>query len=275
MKTFSPFLIFSGSILLLFLFITGCGPKPPQVILDAEDQYALAKGEYEKEHWDKALLELQKLILNYPGVNFIDSAQYLLGLTYFNQKEYPSAINEFNRILTSFPTSSLGDDAAFKVAECDFRMSPKAELDQTHTHKALYELENFLNDYPLSDKREEAQKLVDECNAKLAKKVYKGGYLYYKMRHYDAASLYFKQVLDEYQNTEWAKLAQFYLAEALYKGKKYDQAKEEYQKFIQDYPQDELVKKANKNLEKTVRILAVEDKEKTAVETKENSKLKE
>jgi outer membrane protein assembly factor BamD len=275
MKTISSLLTFTCGTLLIFLFITNCGPKAPQLILDAEDQYALAKREYEEKQWDKALLELQKLILNYPGVNFIDSAQYLLGMTYFNQKEYPSAINEFNRVLTSFPTSSLGDDAAFKVAECDFRMSPKAELDQSHTQKALDELKNFLDDYPLSDKREEAQKILNECRAKLAKKVYKGGSLYYKMRHYDAASLYFKQVLDEYQDTEWSKPAQYYLAEALYKEKKYDQAKEEYQKFIQDFPQDELVKKATKNLEKIVRLLASEGKEKTAVETKDNLKLKE
>ncbi|MFH1336449.1 MAG: outer membrane protein assembly factor BamD, partial [Candidatus Zixiibacteriota bacterium] len=200
MKTISSLLTFISATLLFFLYISSCGPKAPQLILDAEDQYTLAKSEYEKEHWDKALLELQKLILNYPGVNFIDSAQYLLGMTYFNQKEYPSAINEFNRILTSFPTSSLGDDAGFKVAECDFEMSPKAELDQSHTQKALDELKNFLDDYPLSNKREEAQKLLNECRAKLAKKVYKGGYLYYKMRRYDAASLYFEQVLDEYQD---------------------------------------------------------------------------
>ena len=275
MKTISTLLILIIGTLLFFLFISSCGPKTPQLILDAEDQYALAKSEYERKHWDKALLELQKLILNYPGVNFIDSAQYLLGMTYFNQKEYPSAVNEFNRILSSFPTSSLGDDAAFKVAESDFRMSPRAELDQSHTQKSIDELKNFLDDYPFSDKREEAQKLLNECRAKLAKKVYRGGYLYYKMRRYDAAVLYFERVRDEYQDTEWSKSAQFYLAEALYKKRKYDQAKEEYQKFIQDYPQDELAKKASKKLDKIVKLLVSEGKEKTAVETKENSKLKE
>jgi outer membrane protein assembly factor BamD len=234
-----------------------------------------AKEEYQKKHWDKAVLELRKYILSCPGAANIDSAYYLLGMSYFNQREYPSAINEFNQLLSSFATSQLTDDAAFKVVECDFEMSPKAELDQSHTQKALDELNNFLDDYPLSDKREEAQKLFKECRTKLAKKVYKGGYLYYRMRRYDAASLYFERVLDEYHDTEWSKLAQFCLAEALYKGKKYDQAKEEYQKFIQDFPQDMLNKKANKKLEKIVKILVSKGKEKTAVETKENAKLKE
>jgi outer membrane protein assembly factor BamD len=266
MKTKSFIWIFVSIIQLIFLFAFGCGPKAPKLILDAEDQYTLAKREFDNKHWDQAVLELQKLILNYPGVGFIDSAQYLLGLTYFNQKEYPLAIGEFNRLLSSFPTSSLGDDAAFKVAECDFKLSPKAELDQSHTQKAIDELKDFLDDYPVSDKKEPALNLLKECRNKLAKKVYKAGYLYFKMKHYSGASMYFRQVLDEYPDTEWLKPAQFYLAEAMYKEKKYDQAKQEYQNFLQGFPTDELTKKVNKRLEKIVKILASDVKEKTDVE---------
>ncbi len=274
MKAQSFILIFVGIILPILLFCSGCGPKAPKLILDAEDQYALAQREFEKENWDKTVIELQKLILNYPGVSFIDSAQYLLGITYFNQKEYPLAIGEFNRLLSSFPTSPLGDDAAFKVAECDFEMSPKAELDQSHTQKAMEELKNFLDDYPQSDKREPALELLNKCTTKLAKKAYKAGYLYYKMKRYSGARMYFKLVLDGYPDTEWSKPARFYLAEAMYKEKKYDQAQEEYQNFLQDFPNDELTNKVNKRLEKIAKILAADGKEKTGVEAKENSKLK-
>lgn len=241
----------------------GCGPKPPKLILDAQDQYALAKREFENEHWDKAVLELQKLILNYPGVGFIDSAQYLLGMTYFNQKEYPMAIDEFNRLLSSFSTSSLANDATFKAAECDVRLSPRAELDQSHTLKALDELNNFLEEYPESDQRVQALDLVNQCRSKLAKKSYKSGQLYYKMGRYLPAESYFQQVLDEYSDTEWAKPARFYLAESLYKEKKYNQAKTEYESYLQNSPKDESTKKANKRLEKIDKILASGVKEKT------------
>ncbi len=256
MKTKTLILIFTG-ILILILFITmGCGPKPPQLVLGAEDQYALAKREFNDKHWDKAVLELQKLILNYPGVSFIDSAQFLLGMTYFNQKEYPLAIGEFNRLVSSFSTSSLTDDAAFKLAECDFELSPRAELDQSHTQEALDALNNFLEDYPGSDKREQALNLVNKCKSKLAKKIYRNGYLYFKMRHYAPAALYFQQVLDDYPDTEWSKPARFYLAETRYKDNKYEQAKTEYQNYLENYPHDELTQKITKRLEKIVRILA-------------------
>ena len=268
MKTKSFILILTGVVLLMVIVTCGCGPKPPKLILDAPDQYALAKREFENKHWDKAALELQKLILNYPGVGFIDSAQYLLGMTYFNQKEYPLAIDEFNRLLSSFPTSPLADDATFKAAECDFRLSPRAELDQSHTQKALDELNNFLEEYPESDQREQALDLVKQCRSKLAKKGYKSGYLYYKIGRYLPAELYFQQVLDEYPDTEWAKPARFYLAESLYKEKKYKQAKTEYESYLQNSPQDKLIKKVAGRLEKINKILASSTKEKTEANKK-------
>ena len=87
------------------------------MVLDAEDQYALAKREFEEKNWNRAVVELQKLIFNYPGAAFVDSAQYLLGMAYFNQKEYPLAIGEFSKLLSSYPTSQLADDAAFMIAQ--------------------------------------------------------------------------------------------------------------------------------------------------------------
>jgi outer membrane protein assembly factor BamD len=266
MKTKLFVIIFLNIILLSVLFSSSCGPKAPKIILDSEDQYALAKREFDKKHWDQAVLELQKLILNYPGVSFIDSAQYLLGLTYFNQTEYPLAIGEFDRLLSSYPTSLLADAAAFKAAESDFKMSPKAELDQEHTQKAMDELNNFLNDYPQSDRREEALQLLNKCRAKLAFKAYKAGYLYYRMKHYESALIYLHQVTNDYHDTEWAKPAQFQIAEVLYKEKKYDQAKDEYQKFLQDFPNDELAQKVNKRLEKIVKNLASGGEEKNKVD---------
>lgn len=265
-KSFILIFLFSVFCILYSVFGLGCGPKMGKIILDAEDQYALAKREFEKKHYAQAVIELEKLILSYPGVSFIDSAQYLLGMAYFNQQEYPLAIEEFNKLLTSYPTSLLADDAAFKVTESDFKMSPRAELDQSHTQKAMDELKNFLDDYPQSDRREEGLQLLNKCRAKLRKKAYKSGYLYYKMRRYDSALIYFRQVINEYHDTEWAKPAQFQIAEGLYKNKKYDEAKEEYQKFLQDFPDDKLAKKAKQRLEKIVKSLATGAEKKSEVE---------
>ena len=239
------------SLSLFFLvFSMACGPKQPSLILDAEDQFALAKREFEKKHYEQAVIEFQKLIFNYPGAVFIDSAQYLLSVSYFDQKDYPSAVTEFNKLLSSFPTSLLSDDAAFMVALCDFKMSARAELDQERTSKALEELKSFLDDYPESDRTKEAQDLLTECRSKLAKKVYESGRLYFKMRQYEAALIYLNDIINEYHDTKWAPPAQFHIAETYFKQKKFDQAKEEYQKFLENFPEDKLAGKAKGRLEK-------------------------
>jgi len=218
--------------------------------LDAEDQFALAKREFEIKHYDQAMIEFQKLIFNYPGAVFIDSAQYLLGMSYYNQEEYPLAIVEFNKLLSSFPTSQLSDDAAFMRAFGDFKMSAKAELDQKHTLQAIEELQSFLDDYPASDRAKEAFDLLKECRSKLAKKAYKNGHLYFKRKQYEAALIYLKDVINGYHDTEWAAPSQFQIAEVYFKQKKFDQAKTEYQKFLESFPQDKLAKKAKERLEK-------------------------
>jgi outer membrane protein assembly factor BamD len=235
---------------LLLPLLWGCGPKPPSIILDAEDQYTVAKREYDAKHWDRAVVELQKLVFNHPGAAFVDSAQYLLGMAYYNQKEYPSAILEFNKILYSFPTSLLADDAAFLVAKSDFEMAPKAELDPTNTEKALEEVRRFLDDYPQSDRRPDAEELLNQCLTKLAKKAYQAGLLYYKRGRYDAALIYFEHVLDDYGSTVWAKDARFRLAEVYYKQGEFSKAREEYQRFVETFPEDKLAAKAQDRLKK-------------------------
>jgi outer membrane protein assembly factor BamD len=236
--------------LLLLIFLASCGPKQAGVVLDAEDQFALAKREFGKERYEQAIIEFQKLVFNYPGAVFIDSAQYLLAMSNFNQDDYPLAVMEFNRLMSSFPTSQLSDDAAFMVAFCDFKMSAKAELDQKHTEQAIEELQNFLDDYPTSDRAQEALDLLRESRSKLAKKAYKTGTLYLKMKRYDAALIYLRDVVNEYHDTRWTVPAQFQIAEVYFKQKKYDQAKGEYEKFLENFPQDKLAKEAKQRLKK-------------------------
>ena len=241
---------------LSFILGLGCGPKAPKVVLDAEDQYAVARREFDDKHWNKAVVELQKVIFNYPGAGFIDSAQFLLGMAYFNEEEFPSAILEFNKLLVSYPTSRLADDAAFMVAKSDLEISPKAELGQENTQRAVDGLRNFLDEYPQSDRKEEAGELLVRARGKLAKKTYKNGYLYYRLGHYESALIYLEKVLNDYHDTEWVEDARFQIAEVYYKEKKYDQAKEEYEKFLQDFPDHKLAENAKKRLKKIENKLA-------------------
>jgi len=234
---------------ILFL-ILGCASTKELPVLGVEEQFALAKKEYEKKHYSEAILEFQKLIYNYPGAAFVDSAQYLLGMCYFKEKDYPSAVGEFKKLLTSFSESPLADDASFMIGFAHYKDSPKAELDQKNTSRAIRELEDFLEEYPQSEYAKEAQKLLFEARSKMAQKLYKNGRLYFKLKHYQSALLYLEEVLDQYADTKFSAPANFLIAESYLKQKKYDLAELEYRKFLERYPGDRLAGKVKKRLKK-------------------------
>lgn len=235
---------------ILLLILSCAGSRRDNLFLGAEDQFSLAKREYEGRHYSQARLEFQKLIFNYPGSALVDSAQYLLGMCYFKEKDYSAAVGEFNKLLHSFSASPLADDASFMIAYSHFKDSPRAELDQTSTLRAIREIKDFLEGYPLSEYREEAQKLLWEAQSKMAKKLYKSGALYFKLKHYEAARIYLQQVLEQYPESNYSAEAHFLVAESYFKQKKYDLAELEYRKFLREYPNDELTAKVNKRLKK-------------------------
>jgi len=235
---------------LLPLILSCAAARKETPVLGAEDQFALAKKEYAKKKYSDAVTEFQKLIFNYPGAAFVDSAQYLLGMCYFQDKDYSSSVGEFKKVLSSFSESPLAADASFMIAYAHFKDSPKAELDQTNTLKAIQELKDFLDEYPQSQHAPEAQKLLYEARTKQAQKLYKNGRIYYKLKHYDAALLYLQEVLDQYSDTKYSAPASFLIAESYREQKKSDLAELEYRKFLQKYPQDKLAGKVKARLNK-------------------------
>ena len=235
-------------ISILILLLLSCTSENIKPVPDAEDQYQIAKREYQEKDWSNAIIEFQKLIFNYPGFARADSAQFLLAMSYFNNKEYPLAAGEFNKLSFSFPTSILTDDAMYYSGVCALKQSPKPELDQEYTHIAIERFEDFLEEYPQSEFVPQAQEKLLEARSKLAKKTYNSAHLYVKMDNYEAALIYLNEVLDLYADTPWASKSFFLLGEVYLKQKKLDKAKQTFQEFIEKYPQDKLADKAKEKI---------------------------
>jgi outer membrane protein assembly factor BamD len=235
---------------LLPLVLSCAAARKETPVPGAEDQFAIAKKEYNRKKYTNAITEFQKLIFNYPGAAFVDSAQYLLGMCYFQDKDYSSSVGEFKKVLSSFSESPLATDASFMIAYAHYKDSPKAELDQTNSLKAIQELKDFLDEYADSQHAPEAQKLLFEARTKQAQKLYNNGRIYYKLKHYDAALIYLQDLLDQYSDTKYAAPASFLIAESYWQQKKNDLAELEYRKFLEKYPGDKLAGKVKARLNK-------------------------
>jgi outer membrane protein assembly factor BamD len=159
----------------------------------------------------------------------VDDAQFQLAEAYFYSEDYVSAAFEYERIREDFPLSPLVDDAQFRLGLCYFRESPRAELEQENTYRAIEEFVRFIQDYPQSPQVEKAQEKIVECRAKLAKKEYLNGKFYLKAGDYDASLVYFREVLSTFGDTKWAAYAQFGIGEALFRKEAYEDALQAYQ----------------------------------------------
>lgn len=248
-KKLSKIKIFIFLVIFSKVLFLSCGTTKIKPIPDAETQFEIAKGEFKKKHFTEAVTEFRKLIFNYPGFAKIDSAQYLLASSYYKNDEYAFAIGEFKKLISSFPSSSLADDASFMIGKANFELSPKSSLDQTYTHYAIEAFESFLEEYPQSDLAPVAKKLLWDAKNKLAEKAYKNGKLYVKLKDYKAAMIYLDEVLKEYQESLWTSWALYQKGEVKRFQGKNGEAKEFYQKVIENYPKSKPAKKAKQRLD--------------------------
>lgn len=247
-----PHYFVAATLIIVSILLQACGAPGVKTAPTASEQFALAKKEYDKKHYLKAIDGFQKVIFNFPGVTMVDTAQYYLAMSYYENEEYELASAEFNRLNTNYPHSDFVDDAQYMAGVCYFKNTPQNyALDQEDMKRAVTAMEDFITDNPDSPLITDARNIILQARTKLARKEFENGALYFKLDDYQAASIYFQLVIDEYTDTEYASKALFKLAESAYKQEKYLDSQAKFNSFISLYPSDTMVPRAKEYLEKT------------------------
>lgn len=193
----------------------------------------------------------QELIYSAPGSAIIDSVYYGLAECQFKEKNYYLALNDYRNIVTSYPRSTLVDDAAFKIGLCYWKQSSGFKLDQTETHQAIESFRIFLLDYPTSELVDEVVTYRDLAYNKLARKMIYEGETYLKLgteRDLQAALIAFREVLDFYGDASHIDLAIWGLGETLYKLGRYEEAVQVFGALVANHPDSKRTKKARVRL---------------------------
>ena len=132
----------------------------------------------------------------------------------------------------------------FKLAECYYNMSPRASLDQQYSEKSIRAYQNFIDDFPTNKHRPDAEKKVIKLRDRLSKKKYLSAEIYRKMRKYRAALIYYDEVLGSYYDSVWADDAMLGKIKTYIEQEDYIKAKNEIDKFKQQFQISELQKEA-------------------------------
>jgi outer membrane protein assembly factor BamD len=104
-------------------------------------------------------------------------------------------------VVTEFPRDPAAVGGALRVCDAYYRLSPRAQLDQQHTHTAITYCQSYAELYPQTPEAATARERVVEMHDKLAHKAYLNGLFYFRRNFLDSSLVYFGQVVETYPDT--------------------------------------------------------------------------
>lgn len=238
---------------------------------DYEFKYKKAKEYYDNNDFNRATTLYQELVNIYRGTSRADQVYYYLAKSYLGQKDYLLAGHYFRQMLKEFPRSDYSEEAQYLIGYCYYKNSPNPRLDQEITKKGIDALQLYINLYPNGDNVKEATKLIDELREKLVYKSYLSGRLYYDLGDYRAAVVSLSNSLKDFPDSEYREELMFLLLKSKYllaensipekKENRLNAALDEYYTFIDDYPNSDHRKEADKFFNNTKKMLNITDED--------------
>lgn len=201
--------------LALLIGISACSNKNtirPGDTLDVA--YEKAMRMYNNKKYVDAARGFETVLSIGRGSSIAQDSQWYLAESYFKSKDYVMAAAEYQRYHGNYPRSERRADAEFMEGMCYVRLSPRHNLDQTDTYKAIEMMQLYIARYPGSDRTREAASLIDGLREKLAHKQHSAGLLYLRLQSFEAAAVYFGLTIDQFPETKWAEISLAKQAEA-------------------------------------------------------------
>ncbi|MEM6327096.1 MAG: outer membrane protein assembly factor BamD [Bacteroidota bacterium] len=170
----------------------------------AQEAYDRGTAAFERERWARAI-EHFRTALDFGRTSPLAAdAQINLARAYANDRQYLLAGNEFTRFIEFYRSDDRVAQAAYERILAYASLSPGHELDQTDTSRAIDYIRLYLARYPESENRADAEALLADLREKLALKRFDNGRLYERREMYEAATVYYESVLQEYPTSAWA-----------------------------------------------------------------------
>ncbi|MBL7960787.1 outer membrane protein assembly factor BamD [bacterium] len=257
-------LSFIFTIMFSLLFMS-CSKKNVTQYMTSREHFEYAMKFFSKKSYVKAADEFSLITYKFSGSDIADDAQYYLAECYFRQKDYVSASSEYDRLVSSFSRSEFVERAMYHLVICYNELSPGYALDQKFTYEAVEAVQNFVDLYPKSEKKSEVDSIYTTIKLKLAKKHFESANIYRKISEFEAAIVYYDQVIIDYYDSPFAGQARFWKGYCNFKIGEFQKATLILNKFISDYPHEKkLVTEAGNLLNK---IKEKEEKEKNKKKT--------
>jgi len=208
----------------------------------------------------------------YRGHRAQDTVAFYQAMSYFKQKDFPTASHYFSQHFKNSRQSPFAVESEYLTGYCFYMQSPRSSLDQDNTYAAIEAFQVFQLRHPESSFIPDTEKYLAEMKDKLVDKSYLTAKLYYDLGQYKASITALNNSLDDYPETKHREelmylllRSSFLLAENSVPSKKkerFQATMDEYYSFIGEFPESDYVKDAQRMYNRADRFLkARPDKE--------------
>ena len=181
----------------------------------------MAEKYYLNKDYNHAQILYDDLYRVMKGSEHFEDIWYKYAYCAYYLKDYINAENLYKGFVEAFPNSPKADEMDYMRAYCFWKQSPRFQLDQTNTTKAMGFMQAFIAQHPNSDKVKEANDIIDQCKTKLELKDYENAKLYYNLHetnpaYLKAAALVFNQLLNTYPDSQFSDEYKLYVIKSDY-----------------------------------------------------------
>lgn len=255
MKMRSNLTVFVG--LLVIVIFSACKGEFEKIRTSGDPALVLEKANayFQEEEYQKAQTLYELIAGSYRGKAEAEDILFNYAYTFYHTRQFVMASYWFKNFAQTYGASSKRQDAEFMAAYSNYRMSPSFRLDQTYTLKAIDEFQQFINTYPNNPRVGECNDLIEEMRAKLERKAFEEGQLYFDIRQYQSAVQSYENLLKDFPETERADevrymiiKSSFLMAENSFVDKQEERYRETFnlgEEFITRYPESEYAKEVS------------------------------
>lgn len=239
-------------VLLAIIVLAGCSKSMTKILKSHDPEYKLRVAEkyFVQKKYSKAQILYEDVMPFYKTRAEFADIYYKYAYCAYYQSDYTNAENLFKTFLEIFPNSPKAEEMDYMRAYSFYKQSPKPELDQTNTIKAMGMMQIFINTHPGSERNKDAMAIIDICREKLEIKEFKSATLYYDMGQFRAAGVAFTSLLAAYPESMKGDEYKFMAIKSYYKFaqmsiqdkqiERYEKVVEECQQFFDRYPESKL-----------------------------------
>ncbi|RYD75375.1 MAG: outer membrane protein assembly factor BamD [Sphingobacteriales bacterium] len=240
----------------LIVFSFSSCSKFAKVEKSKDDSYKIAKADeyFAKKKYRFAQQLYEALFPVVKGTPKFEDVYYKYAYSFYHQGLYRDAENMFKGYLEVFPNSPRAEEVDYMRAYSFYKQSPKLELEQVNTVKAMNMMQTFINTHPGSERNKEATEIIDKSRQKLEQKEYRSAHLYYDLEKYRASAIAFETMLNKYPESASGEDYKLMVVKSYYRFAKksilekqqerFERVITEYQDFLDRYPESKKLKEA-------------------------------